>query len=52
MKCGLKPTISIITTNRKGLNTSIKGQRLAEWIRKSMTQFYAFNKKFTSNTMV
>ena len=48
----LSPTISIITINRKGINTSIKGQRLEEWIRTSMTQFYAFSKKITSNTMV
>ena len=44
----LSPIISIITINRKGINTSIKGQRLEEWIRTSMTQFYAFNKKITS----
>ena len=30
----LSPTISIITINRKGINTSIKGQRLAELIKK------------------
>ena len=29
----LSPIISIITINRKGINTSIKGQRLEEWIK-------------------
>ena len=31
----LSPTISIITINRKGINTSIKGQRLSQQIKKT-----------------
>ena len=40
----VNPAISIITLNVNGLVTSIKRQRLLDWIQKSMTFLHAIYK--------
>lgn len=50
-KADFNPNISITTLKANGLNTPIKRQRLAEWIKKT-TQLYFVYKKVISNIMI
>ena len=47
----INPNISKMTVSVNGLYTSIKSQRLPEWI-KNVTKLYAINNTLTSNIIV